>query len=136
MARETKCRIEDIGLSAVTMAAERTSNFIDCVDAAHLEIRLNTTRDAHTAVHVDIDWYATDQGSPTAFKELGVSSVASSGGYCVATLEPARWTRTSSTHIVGSFIVPCRDRFCKIRVNSTAGGASDVFTLGVALIKP
>jgi hypothetical protein len=146
-AHEAKSRIEPgtadgtgagtngTGINALTLASQRTSNFIDCADASHLVIHYAATRSAYTALLFDIDWYDTDKGSPTAFGALGVSSVASSGGYCLATLEPERYSRTVSASENKNFVVPTRARFCKVKVTGTGGGASDLITLSCELIK-
>ena len=135
MSGESKVRLGAV-IDAVTLAAERTSSFIDCADASNLLLKVAATRSAYTALHFDVDWYSTDQGSPTAFIDQGVSSVASSGGYCVATLEPSRYTKTTSASANFGFSVACKDRFCKIRLNSTAGGAGDTVTVTGCLVKP
>ena len=123
------------GINNLTLASQRTSNFLDCADASQLVIHYVATRAAYTALIFDFVWYDTDKGSPTAFGALGVSSVASSGGYCLNTMEPERYIRTVSASENKNFVVPTRARFCKVLVSATAGGATDYVTITAELVK-
>ena len=139
MARsEMKVRVNSsaVGIDGEAMNAAATSNFIETQDASELTIKFKTaTRVAFTAIHFTVSWYGTSEGSPTAYNSLG-GSAAQDGTNTVTTLEPDKYTRTTSATVTGEcFSIPVKDRFCKIVASSTAGDATDLIYVELTIIK-
>lgn len=138
MNAESKIHLNAV-INAQAINAEKSSGFINCRDIAELTVKLRTgTRVAFTAIHVEIDWYETDDSegaSPVAHTALGAKA-SQDGTNTNINLEPDKYTRTTSATITGEcFTIPCKDSFCKIRVSSTAGDATDTVTVDVVLIR-
>ena len=124
----------DVDLDGVTLAAPRTSNFIGCADASAVTVLYSATRDAYTDLQFEVLWYKTDQGTPDAYESLGVVPAVSSGEL-VSNLYPDKYLRTTSASEDYAFTIPCKARFMKLRVDATAGGASDLITVDLVLIR-
>jgi hypothetical protein len=112
-----------------------TSGFIDTADASELALAYSHTNDSATSISFEVDWYRTGEGSPQAFESLG-GTPASNGTDMVMTLEPDRYARAVSGDQHEAFTIPCKMRYCKIRISAAPSAtASDLLSAWVTLIK-
>lgn len=126
----------DVGIDGDALNATASSEFIDCADASSITLLYSTsTRVAFTALHFEVDWYLTDQGTPTAFGSMG-ESVSQDGTNTVIAILPDKYTHTVAATVAGQALsIPCKARFCKIKTSSTAGDATDTITVAAVLVK-
>lgn len=130
-----------VGINGATLAAERTSNLINCADCTHLVIDFDATRSAYTDLQFEVDWWGYPMTAPagtpqvaTASKMLG-GSIAGDGTNTLETLLPYKAKITTSSSLKACFVVPVLQQACKIRVNASSGGASDTIKVGVVRMK-
>lgn len=120
----------ELGLSAVTLAAERTSNKIDMVGASELGIEVQLTRGGSaTRVDVAVDVSMDDPASAAPIWTQVMSESTSAGAVTVAIRVYQFTTSATSNWVLAVQNLNCR--MARIRVITGAGGASasDVVTI-------
>ena len=137
--RETK--ITKKIFDAVTLAAERTSGVINCQDIKTIALGYNFGgAGAATDLFFEVDWYPTEydadnQTAAVKFKTTGSSGAVLDGTNAIETFEPYQAKRVSGSAVVEELSFPAKWPFCRIRMDGTAGDASDIVTVWACLIK-
>ena len=119
--QKIRVKSDSLGFPAgTTLAAERTSNPIDCQDVRSILVLLNVVEGGTiTNITVGIDWYATKDGAD-AFVEVDDEGTPLT---LVAT------TKTFATTASAKIAVPflARGLWARIRVDAAGGAAADTF---------
>lgn len=119
-------RPDQLNLSGVTLASERTSNTIECDGRDQMTINVNlSARTAATAVLVAVDI------SPDGTTWYPLQSESISSG--TATLSDLVWSKTVSGTDTWSFYYPIAAQKMRIRISGTGGAAGDVVSVTLRL---
>jgi hypothetical protein len=126
---------------AVTLAAERTSGWLNCMDIETVVVAYNFGgAGAATNVFLRVDWYLNEQDAENktaarTFVMNGSGGVVLSGTDGVETFEPWKGLRTSGSADIGTLSFAAQMPFCRIRIDGASGDASDIVSAWAILIK-
>ena len=118
----------ELGLSAVTLAAERTSNTINCEGYSQLSIQIQATRDSYTRLDVNVEG-TLDPASDLNWATEHTASIAAG----TVTLSPEDFQNTTSSTITYIIDKPINRRHIRIKISATAGGTDDLATVKLCL---
>ena len=118
----------ELGLSAVTLAAERTSNTINCEGMSQLSLQIEYTYSAATRVDVNIETSLDPAGSLTWALEHTEAIAAGA-----VTLSPEDYQKAVSASVNLTIHKPINARHVRVKISSTGGGASDLATVKACL---
>ena len=115
----------EVGLNAAQLDAERTSSTFSGEGYNQLTVAVDAIRVAYTAVSVEVDFSYDD----VTFFTLQSTTIAAG----VATLDDTIFRKTTSVSDSWAFNTPINYPLIRLRISSTAGGATDLADVRVTL---